>query len=103
MRKDFAAIRLDEEADALVSDSDLIGYFTPSEIVDDPMLTLARKRQLLAYWASDIHAVRNAPSLRSYAFGSAVPIDDIQAALVALDTMVDAAAIPASGITAVSA
>ena len=46
--------------DALVSDSDLIGFYKPDDIVTDPQLTLARKRQLLAYWASDIHAVRSA-------------------------------------------
>jgi hypothetical protein len=103
MRTNLAFDRLDDEFDAFVSDSDLIGYFKPSEIVHDPVLTLGRKRQLLAYWASDIHAVRGAPALRSYASGPAVLIDDIQAALVELDTMVDAAAIPASGATTVSA
>ncbi len=103
MRKDLASIRLDDDSDMIVSDSDLIGYYKPSEIVHDPMLTLARKRQLLAYWASDIHAVRGAPALRSYAFGAAVPIDDIMAALRELDTMVDAAAIPAGGVRNVAA
>ena len=103
MRTNLAFDRLDDEFDAFVSDSDLIGYFKPSEIVHDPALTLARKRQLLAYWASDIHAVRGAPALRSYASGPAVLIDDIQAALVELDTMVDAAAIPAKGANTVAA
>jgi hypothetical protein len=103
MRTNLAFDRLDDEFDAFVSDSDLIGYFKPSEIVHDPVLTLARKRQLLAYWASDIHAVRGAPALRSYASGPAVLIDDIQAALVELDTMVDAAAIPQKGASTVAA
>jgi hypothetical protein len=102
MRNDLTFDRLDQ-FDAFVSDSDLIGYFKPSEIVHDPMLTLARKRQLLAYWASDIHAVGGAPALRSYAFGPAVSIDDIQAALVELDTMVDAGAMPAGRSASVSA
>ena len=75
--------------DAFVSDSDLIGFHRPSDIVHDPMLTIARKRQLLAYWGSDIHAVIGAPALRSYAFGTTVSIDDIQAALRELDQMVD--------------
>jgi hypothetical protein len=79
----------DEHDDAFVSDSDLIGFWKPSEIVHDPMLTLARKRQLLAYWGSDIHAVTGAPALRSYAHGPTVSIDDIQAALCELDAMVD--------------
>ena len=102
MRTNLAFDRLDE-FDAFVSDSDLIGYFKPAEIVHDPALTLARKRQLLAYWASDIHAVRGAPALRSYASGPAVLIDDIQAALVELDTMVDVAAIPTKGANTVVA
>ena len=82
------------EEDAIVSDSDLIGFCKPSEIVHDPVLTLSRKRQLLAFWASDIHAVVGQPALRSYAHGPTVSIDDIQAALCELDTMVEAAAIP---------
>lgn len=82
-----------EDDDAFVSDSDLIGFRKPSEIVHDPMLTLARKRQLLAYWGSDIHAVSGTPALRSYAHGPAVSIDEIQAALCELDEMVDAPAI----------
>jgi hypothetical protein len=75
--------------DATVCDSDLMGFNRPRDIVRDPLLTIARKRQLLAYWASDIHAVRNAPALRAYAFGPAVSIDDIQAALSELDEMID--------------
>ncbi len=103
MRTDLTIDRFDDAFEPFVSDSDLIGYFKPSEIVHDPVLTLARKRQLLAYWASDIHAVAGAPSLRSYAFGSAVTIDDIQAALRELDTMVDPAAISGGGGTSVAA
>jgi len=80
--------------DSFVSDSDLIGFHNPREIVDDPILTLGRKRQLLAYWASDIHAVAGAPALRTYAFGSTVTIDQIMDALKSLDERVDAAAIP---------
>ena len=40
----------ENDDDAFVSDSDRIGFWRPSEIVHDPMLTLARKRRLLAYW-----------------------------------------------------
>lgn len=82
--------------DAIVTDSDLIGFARPRDIVSDPMLTLARKRQLLAFWASDIHAVQGAPALRSYPFGVAVSIDDIKAALCDLDEMVDLPAVAAS-------
>lgn len=89
--------------DGFVSDSDLIGFDRPGDIVRDPVLTLARKRQLLAYWASDIHAVPGVPALRCYAFGPSVPIDDIQAALCELDEMVDLAAIPVSHASGVGA
>jgi hypothetical protein len=92
-----------EDWDATVSDSDLIGFHRPDEIVQDPRLTLARKRQLLAYWGSDIHAVAGTPALRSYAFGPAVSIDDIQDALKKLDEMVDWAAIPAARGSGVAA
>lgn len=78
-----------DDDDAFVTDSDLMGFWSPSEIVHDPMLTLARKRQLLAYWASDIHAVAGAPAMRRYAHGPTVTIDQIQAALCELDTVVD--------------
>lgn len=83
--------------DATVCDSDLMGYEAPHDIVEDPLLTVARKRQLLAYWASDIHAVPGAPAFRSYLMGPAVTIDQIQSALIALDEMVDLPAIPQRG------
>ena len=83
--------------EATVCESDLIGFSRPRDIVHDPLLTIARKRQLLAYWGSDIHAVRGAPALRSYAFGPAVPIDDIQAALRDLDEMIDLPAVMGAG------
>src|SRR3569833_2580778 len=63
-----------------VTDGDLIGYDRPSDVVEDPELTLARKRELLAHWASDIHAIPNCPALRSLNFGRTANIDDIQAA-----------------------
>lgn len=103
MRTDLTNSPLEDRFEPFVSDSDLIGYDKPAEIVHDPVLTLARKRQLLAYWGSDIHAVAGAPALRSYAFGTTVTIDDIQDALRELDTMVDLAAIPTSVTTSVPA
>lgn len=103
MRTDLNLAETYDFADAIVSDSDLLGFNRPSEIVHDPVLTLARKRQLLAYWASDIHAVAGAPGLRTYAFGPTVSIDEIQEALLELDEMVDLPAIAShsgSGVTA---
>jgi len=103
MRTDLNLAEPFDADDSFVSDSDLIGFNRPRDIVSDPILTLARKRQLLAYWASDVHAVTGAPALRTYAFGPTVSIDDILSALKELDEMVDLPAIPAgqgSGITA---
>jgi hypothetical protein len=94
---------VDFDDDAFVSDADLLGFARPRDIVNDPLLTIGRKRQLLAYWASDIHAVRNCPSLRSYAFGTTVSIDDLQKALADLDEMVDLPAIGAGGDTSIQA
>src|SRR5215217_6934193 len=70
---------------ATVSDSDLVGFKRPADIVGDPMLSTARKRQLLAFWGSDIHAVSGAPALRSSRYGPTVLIDEIKAALLDLD------------------
>jgi hypothetical protein len=58
----------------------------PNEVVSDPDLTLNEKRAILASWASDACAVEAAPALR-HPPGSerSVPVDDILAALRALD------------------
>ena len=58
----------------------------PSEVVADPELTLNEKRAILASWASDACAVEAAPALR-HPPGSErpVPVDEILAALRALD------------------
>ena len=103
MRTDLDLAETFNLAEATVSDSDLLGFNRPRDIVDDPILTLARKRQLLAYWASDVHTVAGAPALRTYAFGPAVSIDDILEALQALDEMVDLPAIGAHNGSSVSA
>jgi len=89
--------------DDVVTDRDLVGYFSPKNIVDDPEITIARKRALLAHWASDIHAIPNRPSLRRGA-GVTTSIDAIMAALKALDGRVDAFAIaPKAGLGSASA
>jgi hypothetical protein len=56
----------------------------PSEVVDDPDLTLNEKRAILASWASDACAVEAAPALR---IGRKAPVrfDDIMEALRSLD------------------
>jgi hypothetical protein len=56
----------------------------PSEVVDDPDLTLNEKRAILASWASDACAIEAAPELRA---GPRAPVrfDDIMDALRTLD------------------
>ena len=56
----------------------------PSEVVNDPDLTLNEKRAILASWASDACAVEAAPALR---IGRKAPVgfDDIMEALRSLD------------------
>jgi hypothetical protein len=58
----------------------------PSEVVNDPDLTLNEKRAILAAWASDSCAVKSSPALRSHpASGKPVGFDEIMDALRALD------------------
>lgn len=85
MTIDLEPTVLADAGDATVTESDLIGFGGPGDIVRDPLLSNSRKRQLLAFWASDIHAVSGAPALRSSRYGPAVLIDEIKAALLALD------------------
>src|SRR4051812_36529828 len=56
----------------------------PSEVVNDPDLSLNEKRAILASWASDACAIEAAPELR---LGAKVPVrfDDIMDALQSLD------------------
>ena len=58
----------------------------PMKVVDDPDLTLAEKRAILASWASDACAVEATPALRQPP-GSPrrVEFDDVMNALRALD------------------
>jgi hypothetical protein len=60
-------------------------YSHPSEVVDDPDLTLNEKRAILASWASDACAIEAAPALRPAAKGGHVRFDDIMEALRSLD------------------
>jgi hypothetical protein len=60
-------------------------YTHPSDVTNDPKLTRAEKRAILASWISDARAVENAPSLRQLDSGAVVEVDAIQQALVSLD------------------
>src|SRR4029450_11551078 len=57
----------------------------PSEVVNDPDLTLNEKRAILASWASDACAIEAAPELRSVPRGKPVRFDDTIDALKPLD------------------
>ncbi|MGA0594996.1 hypothetical protein [Enterovirga sp. CN4-39] len=58
---------------------------SPEDVLRSPDLTLAKKREVLARWASDAHAVENAPALRQLDDGAIVGVDEVLAALKALD------------------
>jgi hypothetical protein len=60
-------------------------FSQPGEVVRDPSLTKAQKRAVLASWASDAHAVVDAPSLRRLDDGTTLEIDAILDALKQLD------------------
>jgi hypothetical protein len=58
----------------------------PSDVVNDPDLTLNEKRAILASWASDACAIEAVPSLRCLPDGKRpVPFDEVMDALQALD------------------
>jgi hypothetical protein len=62
-----------------------LAFGHPSEVVNDPDLTLNEKRAILASWASDACAIEAAPDLRANARGAPVRFDDIMEALRTLD------------------
>jgi hypothetical protein len=59
----------------------------PSDVVNDPDLTLNEKRAILASWASDACAVESVPALRRAPMqgGKPVAFDEVMDALRALD------------------
>ncbi|MGA7490859.1 MAG: hypothetical protein WBW74_28385 [Xanthobacteraceae bacterium] len=60
----------------------------PMKVVDDPDLTLAEKRAILASWASDACAVEAAPALRlTPGSGRIVQFDEVMDGLRRLDRL----------------
>jgi hypothetical protein len=58
----------------------------PSDVVNDPDLTLNEKRAILASWASDACAIDSVPAMRrALNGGKPVGFDDVMDALRALD------------------
>ena len=77
------------DLDALLHPSQI--YEQPSDVVNDPDLSLNEKRAILASWASDACAVEAAPALRKNPCGRVVPFDEVMDALRALDRQARAA------------
>jgi hypothetical protein len=75
--------RANFDFDQLLHPAQAFGH--PSDVVNDPDLTLNEKRAILASWASDACAVEAAPDLRRSPGGPVVRFDDIMDALRALD------------------
>ena len=71
--------------EAFVAPGDVFRH--PREVLRYPGLSRAEKRAILASWASDARAVESCPTLRCQPGCRAepVPIDDVLAALQALD------------------
>jgi len=59
----------------------------PFGVVDDPNMSIAEKRALLADWASDRRAVLDHPALRRLDTGELVDIDAVLDALKRLDSL----------------
>jgi hypothetical protein len=62
-----------------------LNFYHPSEVLGHPALTVAERRAILAAWASDAHAVEDAPWLRQLENGARIPVSEIFDALIALD------------------
>ena len=63
-----------------------VGFSHPRDVLKDPALSLAEKREVLASWASDASSVREEPSLR-WLLGTPEPVAlaEIREALARLD------------------
>lgn len=61
----------------------LLGH--PDDVLLQPDLTVAEKREILAAWASDAHAVPDRPGFRQLDSGAVVGVDAILRALRTLD------------------
>ena len=64
-------------------------FGSPLQVVNDPDMTLAEKRAVLASWASDACAVEASPELREPSPVHTVKYDEIMEALRSLDAQVE--------------
>jgi hypothetical protein len=83
--------------DLEITRADFMGYYHPRGIVADPLLTVARKRALLARWLSDANAVSGAPTIRRSPAGVTATVEHLRQAMDQLDEMVDAFALAGRG------
>jgi hypothetical protein len=89
-KKAATARAFDLQSDAACDLDDLLhpaqAFSHPSEVVNDPDLSLNEKRAILASWASDACAIESAPALRRGRNGGRpVSFDDVVDALRILD------------------
>lgn len=75
--------KIEFDIDSVLHPAQAFGH--PSEVVNDPDLTLNEKRAILASWASDACAIEAAPALRKSPSGPPVRFDDVMDALRGLD------------------
>src|SRR5215213_8845896 len=87
---DYSGREFDSEIDSLVHPSQV--FERPSDVLNEPDLSLDEKRAILASWASDACAIEAAPALRKAPSGRVVTFDEIMDALRSLDLEVQAAA-----------
>ena len=75
-----------------------VGFSHPRDVLKDPGLNLAEKREVLASWASDASSVREEPNLK-WLLGTPepVPLADVREALARLDRWEAAASASPSG------
>src|SRR3954447_19761038 len=85
---DYSGREFDSEVDSLVHPSRL--FERPSDVLNEPDLSLNEKRAILASWASDACAIEAAPALRKAPSGRVVTFDEIMDALRSLDEQVQA-------------
>ncbi len=62
-----------------------LAYTHPDEVLHSTELSEAEKREILASWASDAHAVPNLPAMRQLDSGAIVALDTVLEALRSLD------------------
>ena len=72
-----------------------VGFSHPRDVIKDPGLSLAEKREVLASWASDASSVREEPHLR-WLLGTPepVPLAEVREALAKLDLWEAIASLP---------